>query len=265
MLTIALVAATLAAAPADTALRFAQSVARDGPRLTAGPGERRAQERVAARFRQAGLAVAVQGFRVPGKGRSRNTIGIWDGPRRCLRILMAHSDSVRGTQGAVDNASGLGALAALAGRIPKLRPPCDVWLVATGAEERVYTGSPDHLGSRALAGRAEGRPLRYALSLDEVGAAGGLVLRSPVPGPRAAVEAELQAAARRTGVTLPWVRDSGSGNSDHREFQLAGMRGVVMANRTYSCWHKGCDTADKLSRLTFARVLRVVEDVVVRP
>ena len=44
-------------------------------------------------------------------------------------------------------------------------PACDVWLVATGAEERVYTGSPDHLGALALARRvrARGRPRAPAL------------------------------------------------------------------------------------------------------
>jgi hypothetical protein len=58
-------------------------------------------------------------------------------------------------------------LAALA---PRLRAPrCDVRLVATGAEERLYTGSPDHLGARALARTVPRRRLRYALSLDEVG------------------------------------------------------------------------------------------------
>ena len=44
------------------------------------------------------------------------------------------------------------AWSALAPRL-SLRPACDVWLVVTGAEERVYTGSKDHLGALALARR----------------------------------------------------------------------------------------------------------------
>ena len=263
MIVEAFLAAALA--PADSGLRFAASVARDGPRTAAGTGERRAQDRVAARFRRAGLAVATQNFRVPGHGSSRNVIGAWDGPRRCLRIVMAHSDTVARTPGAVDNASGLGALAGLAPRVRAIRPPCDVWLVATGAEERIFTGHPDHLGALALARRARGRPLRYALSLDEVAGSGGLLLRSPAGAGRAAVEGELLRAARRQAVPLAWARDSGTGNSDHREFELAGMRGVKLGNRGNVCRHEPCDSAARLRRLPLARVLRVVEDVLGRP
>jgi len=259
----ALLAAALA--PADTGLRFAAAIARAGPRTATSAGERRAHERVAARFRAAGLAVTVQGFRVPGKGRSRNVIGAWDGPRRCLRIVMAHADTSAGTPGAVDNASGLGALAGLAPRIRVIRPPCDVWLVATGAEERIFTGHPDHLGALALARRARGRPLRYALSLDEVAGSGGLLLRSPAGSPRASVEGELLRAARRQSVPLAWTRDSGAGNSDHREFELAGMRGAKLGNRGNACRHMPCDASRLLRRLPLARVLRVTEDVLRRP
>src|SRR5918999_1641486 len=78
-------------------------------------------------------------------------------PASCLRIVMAHTDTTPSAPGANDNASGLGVVAALAGRIGEIDPRCDVWLVATGAEERVYTGSPDHLGAPALARRARAR------------------------------------------------------------------------------------------------------------
>ncbi|MBA3262470.1 MAG: M28 family peptidase, partial [Thermoleophilaceae bacterium] len=101
---------------------------------------------MARTFRGAGLQVAVQEFPVPGHGRSRNVIGSLDTPASCLRIAMAHTDSAPPAPGANDNASGLGVVAALATRLRGIDPPCDVWLVATGAEERVYTGSPDHLG-----------------------------------------------------------------------------------------------------------------------
>ena len=96
-------------------------------------------------------------MRVPGRGRSRNVIGVLDTPQTCLRIVMAHTDSTPNAPGANDNASGVGVLTELAGRLRRIEPACDVWLVATGAEERVYTGSPDHLGALALARRARAR------------------------------------------------------------------------------------------------------------
>ena len=138
---------------------------------------------------------------MPGRGRSRNVIGILDTPRTCLRIVMAHTDSPPNAPGANDNASGLGVVAALAGAARAIEPRCDVWLVATGAEERVYTGSPDHLGALALARRARARGgrdrLHWALSLDEVGRDRPFWLRSPARRAAPRVEGALLRAARR--------------------------------------------------------------------
>src|ERR671917_1844689 len=157
-------------------------------------------------FRRADMRVGIQEFRVPGHGRSRNVIGVWDTPRSCLRIVMAHTDTTAGAPGANDNASGLGVVASLAGRLDRIAPRCDVWLVATGAEERVYTGQPDHLGALALARRARARGgarrLQWALSLDEVGRDRPFWLRSPSGAPRAGVEGALLRAGRRARVPV---------------------------------------------------------------
>jgi Peptidase family M28 len=259
VLELVLAAVTLAA-PGDLAHRVATSIARDGPRPAAGALERRAHGRMRRRFENAGLDVRVQRFSTP-RGRSRNVIGVHDGPRACLRVLMAHADTVPPSPGAEDNASGLGLLAALAPRLSALAPACDVWLVATGAEERIYTGSPDHLGSLALTRIVPERRVRYALSLDEVGSGTTFRLRSPA---RRSPERELLAAARRERVRLDWLRDSGSGNSDHREFELAGMRGVKLGVPDNPCRHVACDTPDRLERAAFARVQRLVEAAIIR-
>jgi aminopeptidase YwaD len=244
-------------APADVGRNFAVSVSRDGPRPAAGRLERRAQMRLRRRFESAGLAVRVEKFSTP-RGRSRNVIGIWRAGR-CLRVVMAHSDTVPPSPGAEDNASGLGALAALAPRLAAIDPPCTVWLVATGAEERIYTGSPDHLGALALAELVPRRRLRYALSLDEVGRGTRFRLRSPAARPRKRVERELLSAR------IDWQRDDSTGNSDHREFELAGMRGVKLGVLDNPCRHSACDTPDRLQRRAFAIVLRAVERALLLP
>jgi Zn-dependent M28 family amino/carboxypeptidase len=212
-------------------------------------------------FRRAGLRVGIQEFRVPGHGRSRNVIGIYQTPRACLRIVMAHTDSTPAGPGANDNASGLGVLATLAGRLELIGPRCDVWLVATGAEERIYTGSPDHLGALALARRARARGgrdrLRFALSLDEVGRDYPFWLRSPVSSPRRRVEGALLAAAGRVGTSVTWVRDESTGNSDHREFELLGLPGAKLGVGAGGepCRHTACDVPSRLhpSSLALAR------------
>jgi hypothetical protein len=248
---------------ASQAYDFATSLARAGPRPAGSAAERRAHQRVAKRFRAAGLRVGFERFTVPGHGGSRDVIGIRDAPPDCLVIAMAHADSVPPAPGADDNASGVGTLVALA---PALggggQPSCDVWLVATGSEERPYTGQPDHLGAAALVRRLRrtGRlkDVALALSLDEVGRGARFELRSPVAHPRPTVETRILDAARRANVTVRWLRDTATGNSDHRELALAGAPAAKLGVPNEPCRHTGCDTADRLQRGAFARVLRVV-------
>ncbi|MBA3305461.1 MAG: M28 family peptidase [Thermoleophilaceae bacterium] len=90
---------------------------------------------------------------------------------------MASKRATPAGPGANDNASGVGVVMTLARRLERARPRCDVWLVATGAEERVYTGSPDHLGALALVRRVRARGLRVAAAL-------GALARRGWPRPR---------------------------------------------------------------------------------
>jgi hypothetical protein len=256
----AMVAAAAAAGPGEPAAvrvpadphRIAVHISNWGPRPAAGRNEERAHGVMRRVFKRAGLRVGVQEFRVPGRGRSRNVIGIHPTPRSCLRIVMAHTDTTPNAPGANDNASGLGVVAALAGRLRLIKPWCDVWLVATGAEERIYTGQPDHLGALALARRARSRGghkrLHFALSLDEVGRDRPFWLRSPAGVARPKVEGELLAAGARVGVPVSWVRDESSGNSDHREFELLGLAGAKLGVGAGGepCRHTPCDRASRL-------------------
>jgi hypothetical protein len=80
------------------------------------------------------------------------------------------------------------------------------------------------------------------------------------------VEGQVLAAGRRSGVTLRWAPDSGTGNSDHREFELAGMPGLVMElwHGLEPCYHSACDTWRRLKRRSLGRAQRVAEEVLRR-
>ena len=260
---LAAAAATLAlmGAADDPGYAFARSLALAGPRPAAGAAERTAHRRVAEAFRAAGLTVTHDRFTVPGRGRSRNVIGVVDTPRACLWILMAHADTVPPSPGAEDNASGVGTLVALAPGVAAQAPRCDVWLVATGAEERIYTGRPDHLGASALTRRVRARradDLRWALSLDEVGRGREMTLRSPA---RRGFERRVQAAAAGTGIRVGWLADDGSGNSDHREFGLAGFTAAKLGVPDNPLRHTAADVAGRLQPGTFPRVRRLLESL----
>jgi Peptidase family M28 len=261
----------LVAAPAGTVspLQAARHIAgKIGSRPAGGRGERRAHAYVRGQFEAAGLDTSTPGFRVPGRGGSRNVIGELDTPRDCLTILMAHTDSVPPGTGANDNASGVGVLVALAPRLAKLDPPCDVWLVATGAEERVVIGTGYHVGSAALVktvgNRGRRADLRFALSVDMVGRGKRFYLRSPQPSTRPGVEEKVLTAAKAAGVTVRWARDSGTGNSDHREFELAGLPATVLEvwKGIDPCHHEGCDRVGRLQGPALNRALRVLRGAV---
>jgi len=265
---LAAAAATLAllGGADDPGYAFARSLALDGPRPAAGRGELRAHRRVAAAFRAAGLDVTHDRFGVPGHGRSRNVIGVLRRPGACLLIVMAHADTVPPSPGADDNGSGVGTVVALAPRVAALDPACDVWLVATGAEERPYTGQPDHLGASALVRRVRGRgragDLRWALSVDEVGRGREMWLRSPrLRG----FERRVIAAARGTVLLVRWVADGGPGNSDHREFGLAGLTAGKLGVPDDPIRHTAGDVAARLRAGTFTRVRRLLEALLRRP
>ena len=242
-----------------------------GARPSASMAERRAHAYAARRFRAAGLRVSINGFRVPGRGRSRNVVGIYDTPRSCLKILMGHADSVTGSAGANDNASGVGVLVALARRLDSIDPRCDLWLVATGSEEREVTGLADHRGATALVRRVRRHhrraDLRYALSLDMVGRGKRFWMRSPRSGPRRRVERQVLKLAKRSNVPVHWERDSGTGNSDHREFELAGLPAMVLqAWEGYDpCHHQACDRAGRLRKVSLRLALRLATRVAQRP
>jgi Peptidase family M28 len=237
-----------------------------GSRPSASANERRAHGYVARRFRAAGLDVAVNTFHVRGR-RSRNVVGKLETPANCLTIVMGHADSVPPGHGAIDNASGVGVLVALAPRLASLDPACDVWLVATGSEERVVTRLPYHAGAAALVKqvKSEGRArdLRFALSVDEVGLGKRFYLRSPASAIRGGIEGQILSASRRAGVTVHWARDSGTGNSDHREFELAGLPGAVLEvwKGVFPCHHMACDRPRLLQKLAMKRATRILEEL----
>jgi hypothetical protein len=94
------------------------------------------------------------------------------------------------------------------------------------------------------------------LSLDEVGRGRTFHLRSPVARPRPAVEGAVIRAGRGA---VRWVRDNDTGNSDHREFALAGLPAAKLGVPDDPCRHTACDRPGRLQAGTFTLVRGLVE------
>ena len=256
-----MIALPAAAEPAYTA---AVHIARDiGVRPAGSAAELRTMRYAAAAFRAGGMRTAMVSFRLPRGGTSHTAVGQLDvAGTRCLRLVIAHGDSSNKGPGANDNASGTGVVVALAAELRGATLPCDVWLAVDGAEERFVFGSGTHLGAGALVRRLRAlrrtRDVQVVYDLDEVGRGTRFWLRSPVPRPRAA-ERRILRAARAEGVTVKWVHDSGSGNSDERELNLAGMPAAVMEGwrAIEPCRELACDTWRRLQPEAERRARRI--------
>lgn len=258
-------AALLTAAPAaqvDPAGLRAQQTVRAlavlGPRVAGSATERRAARVVRARFAKLGLTPVVQSVPLPRGGASRNLVfRTGGGPLRA--IVVAHLDGVSAGPAANDNGSGIGALVEVA---RELGDTPGVLYAALGAEERVMTGSRLHLGSARLLrslSPAERRSVRLALSLDMVAYGPELNVRGIEAGPNRSALAALR-AARRMGLHATYLRDTGQ--SDHVELTLGGVKAAWIEWRWDPCWHQACDRVGRTDTRKLASAIRLAVQAV---
>jgi aminopeptidase YwaD len=179
---------------------------------------RAAEEHIALEFGAAGLRVERQLFAWRGE-EYRNVLGTLDGsdPTRPWVVVGAHFDSVPGSPGADDNASGVAAMLEVARLLRRARLAATVQFVGFNLEEvqNPLGGSPFgggvhavgicRIGSRAYARslRARGQELAGALVLEMVG----------FTGPHQAVPAAVRLVKKmpKVGNFLAAVGDGGSG------------------------------------------------------
>jgi aminopeptidase YwaD len=252
--------AALAAAPAatagfsgDRAKYWTRQIASVGARPAGGLNERQAARIAARRFQTLGYDVRIQKFTLPGGGTSRNVIARTPGKLRV--IVVAHIDGVHGTRAANDNASGVGTLLELA---RNLRGEEGVRLAALGAEERMVTGSPYHLGSlrftRSLRESVK-EGVRLALSVDMVGVGTTFHVRGLEESPNRSARILLR-RARALGVPVSYLRDTGQ--SDHDDLTRGGVPAAWVEWRWDQCWHRPCDRVRRVSPRKLRRAGRVV-------
>jgi aminopeptidase YwaD len=251
---------------------------------------RKAAHYLAMQFAKFGWATRGQHVSAWGKV-YRNVVAIKnpDWPRQGEELppllIGAHYDTVSGSPGADDNASGLVVLLEVASRLraqPLARP---IWLVAFCLEEQ------DRLGSQAFASRlkAESRELAGAIILECVGFARseagtqqippGVPIAVPTQGDFLAIvgneasrslvlqleqEAQRLAAELKPlslvvpgrGEVMPHTR-----RSDHASFWDAGYPAVVLtdtANFRNPHYHRETDTVDTLNLKFLSNVAATV-------
>jgi Zn-dependent M28 family amino/carboxypeptidase len=231
---------------------FATRLAALGPRPAGSANELRAGQMVQRELRSLGYRVQIQPFSLPRGGRSRNIVGRTPGPLRA--IVVAHVDGVSAGPAANDNGSGVAAMLEVARELAR-RP--GLLVAALGAEERVETGSPLHLGSARLVrglSRADRRSVRVALSLDMVGVGPTLNVRGLESAPNRSAR---HALARARALRLPATYRQDTGQSDHAELTRAGIPAAWIQWRWDTCWHTACDRPHRLEPSKLAVAARL--------
>jgi aminopeptidase YwaD len=214
---------------AETAFGHVRRLAgRIGPRPAGSAAFRRAVGYVEDTFDAMGFETRVPAFRLPQDGRAWNVVARWPGSGVDRLLIGAHLDTVGGSPGANDNASGVAVLLELARTLAEAGgPPPDLALVAFGAEE-VQPDDSHHLGSQSFVDRMDGSDrtaLDLMVSADMVGKRHVFISANLRGTPRRA--ARIVAGTARDQGFRASVRTLGD-ISDHGPFARAGMPATLL-------------------------------------
>ncbi len=233
--------------------------------------------RAAASYVDAELAAAGLDVRRTDVTRSGVTLPVvWaeiEGSECAERVFVVtgHYDTVPGTPGADDDASGVAGMLETARILAGAGLPASVVVAAVPFEE-----SMDYAGSRALAAELTGRAgttvvgmvsaemLGYALPPEEDPESEGDVLNVVGYDDTEALVDAFRGAEAMGGAEVVGESDSSTsyvGRSDHAAFHDAGVRGVMAtdgANFRTPHYHQPSDTPDNIVPGFFTRAVRTL-------
>ncbi|MBN2205737.1 MAG: M28 family peptidase [Thermoleophilia bacterium] len=206
-----------------------QFARRAGPRPTGSWGDIEARAFVTLAFQQLGYPTRAQEFLVGDPADhllSANIIVTKEGTSGTTLVVGAHYDTVPGSQGATDNATGIGLLLEMAGRLREVETPSTIVFVAFGAHWQEAAGASffvEHLED------FERDALLGMIDLDAVAGGAELVAYGPENG-ATWLQSALAIAAERSDVTLTEAIAAAGG--EHGAFAAAGIpyAGLVSAD-----------------------------------
>ena len=207
--------------------------------------------------------VETQGRYVPGNT-SANVIAELPGDRSETIVVSAHYDTVAGTPGAGDNASGVAGCLALAEHFAGRPLPKTLRFILWGAHEFGLLGSQAYAQDLAQRGRLQ--PITAALALDILS-----------DGDRLGIWSGAEAFASGVAAWQSTFPDDfpielfprGRGETDSWSFAERGIDSAMFLTLPYSHFHLPEDTIGNNSRELFgfsvAVAQRVIEQLLVRP
>lgn len=242
-------------------------------------------------FKDLGYKVGLQAFKVGGATVKNIEVELMGSSRSGeIVIVGAHYDSVTGSPGANDNASGVAAILEIARLIASEDLLRTVRLVAFANEEPPYFKT-SHMGSRVYASRSRkrGEQIEAMISIETIGYYSEDVGSQRYPFPfnlfypntgnfigfvsnissrhlvrRAIASFREHSTFPSEGVAAPgWI--TGIGWSDHWSFWKEGYPAMMITDTApfrYKHYHTAEDTADKIDYARLARVVAGIARVV---
>lgn len=195
------------------------------------------------RFAALGYRTRLERFSLPQGGRSWNVVAgapASEGPPRL--IVGGHLDTVVGSPGGNDNASGVAVMLEAARSLAETRFARSVRFIAFGAEE-FQPGGDHHIGSAAFVaslGPSRRSAIRAMASVDMIGLDRPLILGTLEAGSNRAV-ASLGRAARHADVDV--VRRVVGDVSDHGPFAIGGIPAALLWTGFEPNHHEPTDVA----------------------
>ncbi len=249
---------------ANAAMAHVRALEALGPRLGGGAAEGQAAIYIRDRLAALGIDARIEEFPLPNGTTSRNVVARVKGSSATVLVLGAHMDTKPPSPGANDNASGCGALLAIAAVLAEEPVAPTVEFVFFGSEE-TNGGDPNghHYGSRyrvAQMSAAERANTAGMISVDMIGYGPGFHSRTMGRGPETLSDM-LLAHASGMGIPMTYLKDPGkSGWSDHEAYELAGLPVSWIEWRDDPVYHTAGDTASHVSTAKVATAGKLVLD-----
>ncbi|WP_042146765.1 M28 family peptidase [Paucisalibacillus sp. EB02] len=236
-----------------------------GPRVAGTEGEWAAVQYIADQYRQLGLEVSIQEFQFQRGSTtitSHNVIATKKAHKNHdtgqIIYVGSHHDSVPGSPGASDNASGVGVNLELARVLSNMQTDTEIRFLTFGGEEFGLRGSRHYVStlSEEELDRSVGM-----FNFDMVGSANaGDMIMFTVDGERNTITNLAASSSLRVFEPLTYGR---VGRSDHQPFHDAGIASAAFSYAPLEPeYHQPTDTIEKLSMEKLENMAYVVGSAV---
>ena len=228
-----------------------------GVRVRATKGERKGAKYIASQFEELGYDVTMQKFSVDG-ATSRNVRARWPGLTKRPFVIGGHMDSVAGSPGANDNASGIGVVLEMARIFAGKEQSSLVEFVAFGSEEYGTDGS-HHVGSQTFVDRLGQKGRKRSpgmISVDMIADGKPLIIGTAGIGPEVVAKTVFRKIKKNTLIKVEYRTTCDC--SDNGPFEQAGIPGAFLWSGTEPDYHSPSDKVVNLNPDHLRRTGRAV-------